>query len=115
MSTYLYLRIRKSGEDSRFAKLRTNPRRFVVAWELQAIWVIICLLPVVVVNAIPASVLNESLPAWTKATDVVGLALTVTGFVVECTADYQKSKWLDGKRNKTHDEQFMTHGLFSRR
>lgn len=75
---------------------------------------ILCLIPVILVNAIPQSAF-ENLPGWSKATDVVGLALWVTGFVFECTADWQKSRWLGQRMKKLHDEEFMTRGLFGRR
>lgn len=121
MATYLYVRILKRGEDSRFSRVRDKPRRFIIYWQAQAVWVTLCLLPIILVNAIPPSALDggqehgqQPLPAWTKATDVIGLALWVVGFVFECTADLQKSRWLDGKMRKAHDEQFITHGLFSR-
>lgn len=114
MATYLYLRILKRGEDSRFRRVRSNPRRFIIFWQAQAVWVSLCIIPVILVNAIPPSAL-EDLPRWTKGTDVIGLALWVVGFVYECTADWQKSSWLDQKMKKVHDEQFITHGLFSRR
>lgn len=114
VATYLYVRILKRGEDSRFRSVRSKPRRFIIFWQAQAVWVTLCLIPVVLVNAIPASAFGE-LPRWTKGTDAAGLALWVFGFVFECTADWQKSRWLDQKMKKAHDEQFITRGLFSRR
>lgn len=114
MASYLYLRILRRGEDSRFARVRNKPARFLVFWQVQAVWVSLMLIPVILVNAVPASAFR-SLPAWTKGTDVVGVALWLFGFVFECTADWQKSKWLGEKMAKIHDEQFMTRGLFSRR
>lgn len=114
MASYLYLRILKRGDDSRFTRVRHQPRRFLVFWQVQAVWVALMLVPVVMVNAIPDAAFSD-LPTWTKATDVVGVALWLFGFAWECTADYQKSKWLGDKMAKIHDEQFITRGLFSRR
>lgn len=114
MASYLYIRILKRGEDSRFSRVRDKPSRFIVFWQVQAVWVSLMVIPVVLVNAIPHSAFN-SLPKWTKGTDAVGVALWLFGLIFECTADYQKSKWLGEKMAKIHDEQFITHGLFSRR
>lgn len=114
MASYLYLRILKRGEDSRFSRVRDKPGRFLVFWQVQAVWVALMLIPVIMVNAIPGSAFRD-LPKWTKGTDTVGLALWLFGFAFECTADYQKSKWLGEKMAKIHDEQFITRGLFSRR
>lgn len=48
-----------------------------------------------------------------KVSDALGLLIYLGGFAFEITADWQKSKWLQGRREKTHDEQFMTRGLWS--
>lgn len=114
MASYLYLRILKRGEDSRFSRVRDKPGHFLVFWQVQAVWVALMLIPVIMVNAIPGSAFRD-LPKWTKGTDTVGVALWLFGFAFECTADYQKSKWLGEKMAKIHDEQFITRGLFSRR
>lgn len=114
VASYLYLRILKRGEDSRFRRVRDKPARFLIFWQVQAVWVTLMLMPVMMVNAIPNSAF-AGLPKWTKGTDFVGVVLWLFGFVFECTADYQKSKWLGEKTAKVHDEQFITHGLFSRR
>lgn len=94
--------------------MRTKPRRFIIFWQVQAVWVSLCILPVVMVNAVPESAF-ASLPQWTRVTDVLGFGMLAAGFLFECAADRQKSRWLDQRRAKVHDEQFITHGLFSRR
>ncbi|KAG5979776.1 hypothetical protein E4U55_004754 [Claviceps digitariae] len=63
-------------------------------------------------NAVPAT-------AWAAVprlmvTDVLGLAVWTGGLAMEATADMQKSRWVEGKKKKEHDEQFLSRGLFSK-
>lgn len=80
---------------------------------IQAIWVMIPLLPVIAINAVPAATLATALPrvAWH---DVVGFGAWIVGFYFEAVADYQKSQWSKQKKLKQHDEDFLTKGLFSK-
>jgi len=70
------------------------------------------LLPVLAVNALPASVF-AALPA-VGITDIIGVMLFVGGITFEATADKQKSNWLKEKKEKKHNEQFLTRGLWSK-
>ncbi|KAI5922427.1 hypothetical protein F4810DRAFT_263795 [Camillea tinctor] len=107
LGSYLYTRIAASdGRDSRFDGIRAHPAKFAAAFAAQATWVSLVLMPVVAVNAVPAVGL--------RATDVLGGAVFLAGFACEVVADRQKSAWLDGKKRKLHDEEFMTSGLWSR-
>lgn len=47
-------------------------------------------------------------------TDAVGLTLFGSGLLFEIIADRQKSVWVVAKKNKEHDEAFLTTGLWSR-
>lgn len=103
----------ENGQDSRFEKIRTSPPTFFGAFMAQATWVSLCLLPVLALNALPAP-LFATLPAGVALTDILGLALYAGGIVFEATADAQKSKWSKEKHAKVHDEEFLTHGLWSK-
>lgn len=72
----------------------------------------LCLLPVLAVNAIPATTLSV-LPFLTL-TDVLGVALYVGGITFEATADRQKSQWMQEKKDKKHSEDFLTRGLWGK-
>ncbi|KAK2049187.1 DUF1295-domain-containing protein [Colletotrichum somersetense] len=111
LGSYLFQRILEEGKDSRFDEIKKSPARFAVAFFAQATWVSLCLMPVIALNAVPASAF-AALPAF-KASDVLGLLIYVAGFAFEITADRQKSRWLRERREKVHDEQFMTSGLWS--
>ena len=48
LSSFLFLRVKRSGKDVRFDEIKTNFFRFMIAWVLQGLWVFICLLPVII-------------------------------------------------------------------
>jgi steroid 5-alpha reductase family enzyme len=103
----------KDGEDSRFKDIRASPPKFFVAFFAQATWVSLCLLPVMAVNSLPAATF-ASLGAAVSITDVLGILLYVGGLGFEITADRQKSQWSQEKKEKKHDEDFLTRGLWSK-
>lgn len=101
------------GQDSRFEKIRGSPAKFGVAFFAQATWVSLCLMPVIAINALPASTF-AALGAAVSITDLVGILLYVGGLSFEVTADRQKDKWVQEKKTKQHDEDFLTRGLWSK-
>ncbi|KAI2777015.1 DUF1295-domain-containing protein [Daldinia loculata] len=111
LGTYLFRRVLHQGHDSRFDTLRGSPGKFTGAWFGQATWVSLCLAPVLAVNAVPPAAL-AAVPL--RVTDVLGLALFAGGFALEVVADRQKGEWLRRRKEKLHDEPFMTKGLWSR-
>jgi steroid 5-alpha reductase family enzyme len=100
------------GKDSRFDEIKKSPPKFLVAFVAQAMWVSLCLMPILAVNSIPHAAL-AMLPA-VGITDIIGLALYVGGLTFEVTADRQKNAWVQAKKNKEHDEDFLTSGLWSK-
>jgi steroid 5-alpha reductase family enzyme len=69
-------------------------------------------MPVLAINSIPHIALS-TLPLFT-VTDILGLALYLGGLGFEVTADRQKDAWVQAKKRKEHDEDFLTHGLWSK-
>ena len=113
LGTFLFSRISsEDGRDSRFDSIRGSPPKFLGAFLAQATWVSLCLLPVLAINSIPATTL-AALPFFT-ITDIVGLLLYVGGITFEATADRQKSQWMQEKKEKKHEEDFLTRGLWSK-
>jgi steroid 5-alpha reductase family enzyme len=113
LGSFLFARITAdNGQDSRFDKIRISPPKFLGAFFAQATWVSLCLLPVLAINSIPATAL-AALP-WFTITDIIGVLLYVGGLSFEATADRQKSQWLKGKKEKKHEEDFLTRGLWSK-
>ena len=69
-------------------------------------------MPVLALNSVPHSVL-ATLPTVGIA-DVLGLSLYLGGLSFEIAADRQKNKWVQEKKQKKHDEDFLTRGLWSK-
>ena len=101
------------GEDSRFKNIRGSPPKFLVAFFAQATWVSLCMLPVLAINSLPAATF-AALPAAVGITDIAGILLYVGGLSFEVTADRQKNQWVQEKKQKKHDEDFLTRGLWSK-
>ncbi|KZZ96729.1 hypothetical protein AAL_03958 [Moelleriella libera RCEF 2490] len=107
---YLFDRITKDeGKDPRFEKLRTQPVRFAASFLVQAMWVSLMLMPVFALNAVPAA----ALPTAVTLTDVLGISVWAGGLALESAADWQKSRWVQRKKDKQHDEEFLSTGLFA--
>ena len=113
LGSYLFRRISQDGHDSRFDDIRDSPLKFGGAFFAQATWVTLCLMPVLALNSIP-STLFSALPAAVALTDVLGLLLYVGGLSFEVVADRQKDKWVQEKKTKKHNEEFLTRGLWSK-
>jgi len=111
LGSFLFARITaEEGTDSRFEGIRESAPKFLGAFFAQAMWVSLCCLPVTAVNALPAS----AFPATLAASSVVGVGLWVFGMVFEATADQQKSLWMKEKKEKKHEEDFLTRGLWGK-
>ena len=94
LGSFLFMRIHAmGGSDSRFEKIKTNPARFLVAWTLQALWVILTASAAVAVitskDTVPLDVFF-----W------IGAALWVIGFAFEAVADAQKRAFKADPANK---------------
>lgn len=86
LGTFLFTRVRKAGHDRRLDKYKTNPKKFLVLWVAQTVWVFMNLLPVLIINAGEADV-----PLGAAVTDWPALAGWAVGFACEVIADHQKS------------------------
>lgn len=103
LGTFLFLRVRADGRDSRFDAIKVSFPRFLMAWTLQGLWVFLTL-----AAALAAMTASSTVPlgmlAW------VGLALWVLGFVIEALADAQKRRF---KRDPDNAGRFITTGLWA--
>ncbi|KAI9699978.1 MAG: hypothetical protein M1836_002512 [Candelina mexicana] len=109
---YLFQRISADGSDSRFDETKESPPKFFGAWMAQAKWVSLCLIPVLAINSIPATAFT-SLPAI-MITDIIGLALYIGDLGLEVTADRQKNAWVQQKKQKKQEEDFLTGEFWSK-
>ncbi|KAF4632061.1 hypothetical protein G7Y89_g6076 [Cudoniella acicularis] len=112
LGSYLFQRVIADGHDSRFDEIKKSPPKFFGAFMAQATWVSLCLMPVLALNSILRTALS-TLPL-VGLTDIIGILLYVGGLTFEIIADRQKNAWVQAKKRKEHDEEFLTHGLWSK-
>tara|TARA_Y100000816_G_scaffold124319_1_gene87437 strand:- start:569 stop:1441 length:873 start_codon:yes stop_codon:yes gene_type:complete len=100
LSLFLFLRVKKSGEDVRFKKIKHSFSWFLMTFMLQGLWVFMCVFPALIV----ISSFNSGLNNYA----IVGSAVWLFGFIFEIIADYQKSYF-----NKFNKGKFISSGLWS--
>jgi steroid 5-alpha reductase family enzyme len=103
LSTFLFLRIRKSGSDQRFDEIKQSFPRFLFAWTAQGLWVAFSLAPVFVAFLQPTGRVDAFL--------VLGAAVWLFGYSFEVIADWQKTQF---KKNPKNEGQFINSGLWAR-
>ncbi len=103
LASFLFMRISKAGKDGRFDEIKTKPIRFLMAWTLQGLWVLLTAAAALAVitgdNREPLGVIG-----------IVGLAVWAAGITIEIIADRQKSKF---KEDSANDGKFINTGLWA--
>ncbi|KAL4106265.1 hypothetical protein PRIC1_004317 [Phytophthora ramorum] len=97
------LRISEYGEDKGFVEIRVNPLQFFSVWNIQGLWVLLTVVPVLVALAHGAH--NPEMSPF----DVAGSSLWALGYLMEVTADYQKTQF---RRNEANKGKFIQSGLW---
>jgi steroid 5-alpha reductase family enzyme len=103
LGSFLFARILRDGRDERFNELKKSPIRFLGAWTIQAVWVTLLNLPVLILN-------NRKTQAAVGMLDYIGWGLWVIGFLIEALADAQKNAFRAQEANK---DKFITTGLWA--
>ena len=104
LSSFLYVRIHRTGKDGRFDQLKTSPIRFLVPWTIQGLWVFLTMIVVIVINSQADSA--PALGIW----DAVGLSVWSLGFGIEVVADNQKTAF---NREPDNQGKWIDSGLWS--
>lgn len=102
LASFLFVRVLRAGEDSRFARIKHQFLRFLMAWTLQGLWVTFSL-------AAGLAAMN-SRPVAMDIFAYAGVAIWLVGFSIESLADYQKGRFRSNPENKG---KFITSGLWS--
>ena len=100
LGSFLFIRIKKAGEDIRFREIKKSPTRFFMTWTFQGMWVSLCSACALagIANGI---IINDYF--------YCGLAIFLIGFIVEIVADNQKTKFRSNPKNK---DKFINSGLW---
>ncbi len=103
LGTFLFLRILKSGKDSRFESIKPSFSKFLMTWTLQGLWI--------------SLTLSAALAAITSSTQkplgffaLLGFLVWVVGFTIEAVADAQKRRFRAASENSG---QFIQSGLWA--
>jgi len=94
----------KSGEDRRFREIKKSALRFLVAWTLQGVWIFVTLIPSLLMWE-----KNMRLSRPTSTLAVVGWLYWAFGFLLETTADIQKSIF---RANPDNKDKFISSGVW---
>ncbi|MGE0621458.1 MAG: DUF1295 domain-containing protein [Pseudomonadales bacterium] len=103
LGTFLFLRVRRSGSDRRFDRIKPDFWQFLMTWTLQGLWVFMTLAP-----ALAAMTATRQVPLGTLA--LTGVFVWLAGFAIEVTADAQKRRFRAQPENAGR---FITSGLWA--
>lgn len=103
LSSFLFLRISKSGKDSRFDEIKHRPIRFLMAWTLQGLWVLLT-----AAAALAVITGGERVPLGIVG--IAGIAVWAAGMLIEIVADRQKSRF---KADPGNEGKFINVGLWA--
>ena len=104
LGTFLFLRIKKDGEDKRFRTIKPSASRFFMTWTLQGLWVSLCsMCALTAISSENGIILNLFF--------YIGVVIFIFGFAIEIIADNQKSKFRSIEANK---DSFITTGLWAK-
>lgn len=106
LGIFLFIRVKRSGGDSRFDEIKTNFFRFFMVWNIQGLWVLVTLAAALLSITNKAKVLSS----LEMTVFVIGMFLWLAGFSIEVVADWQKSVFRSKKENK---KDFITSGLWA--
>ena len=102
LGSFLFLRIRKAGEDGRFTTIKKDFLVFFLTWNLQGLWVLFTLFGAL---TILTSNNNQNLGIL----DIIGVLIWVIGFLIEVVSDRQKSEF---KSHESNSGKFIQSGLW---
>jgi steroid 5-alpha reductase family enzyme len=100
LGSFLFIRIKKAGEDIRFREIKKSPSRFFMTWTLQGMWVSLC-------SACALAGIANGIEI--NSYFYVGIVIFVIGFTTEIIADNQKSIFRKDLNNK---DKFISSGLW---
>jgi steroid 5-alpha reductase family enzyme len=103
LGSFLFMRIRRAGEDTRFDEIKPSFPRFLLTWTLQGLWV--------------SLTLSAALAAITSMRHVdfgifaaLGLVVWLVGFGIEVAADQQKKTF---RADPANAGKFIQSGLWA--
>lgn len=103
LASFLFRRISRDGKDGRFDTIKTNPVRFLMAWTLQGLWVVLTM-------ATALAIITSSNSKPLGIIGYIGIAVWAIGFLIEVVSDNQKSAF---RANPENHGKFINVGLWA--
>jgi steroid 5-alpha reductase family enzyme len=103
LGSFLFIRVKKAGQDRRFTEMKTRFWRYLLTWTLGGAWVFITTAAGL---AAITSMTQRPLGIWI----ILGILLWTTGFSIEVIADRQKTRF---RKDPENSENFITTGLWN--
>ena len=103
LGSFLFIRVKKAGQDRRFTQIKTKFFRFLLTWTLGGTWVFITM-----ASGLAAMTSQSQSPI--DAFLIIGAAMWVLGFVIEVIADRQKTRF---RKDPANADKFISSGLWS--
>ena len=104
LGSFLFLRIKKAGEDKRFREIKTSFARFFLLWTISGMWVSFCSMCALTAIASNDGVIVNNI-------FYIGLVTFLVGLSIEVIADSQKTKFRNNPKNK---DKFINEGLWAK-
>ena len=104
LGSFLFLRIKKAGEDKRFREIKTSFARFFLLWTISGMWVSFCSMCALTAIASNDGVIVNNI-------FYIGLVTFIIGLSIEIIADSQKTKFRKDPNNK---DKFINEGLWAK-
>lgn len=104
LGSFLFIRVKKAGHDSRFKSIKPDFLQFLMTWTLQGLWIFTTF-------AAGLTALTSGSQHSIDGFVIAGAALWLIGFLIEVIADKQKSAFRNDPANLN---KFIQHGLWAR-
>ena len=103
LGSFLFWRIKKDGQDTRFIVMKTQFIWFLMTWTLGGLWVLVTM-------AAGLAAITSNITEDLGALSYIGISLWLFGFAVEVAADRQKRRFKALPENKGR---FIKSGLWA--
>lgn len=103
LGTFLFARIRRVGHDGRFDEIKRSAPRFLLAWVLQGLWVLLT-------SACALAAMTSVAPVPLGIFALVGTTVWAAGFAIEVVSDSQKARFRGDPANRGR---FIQTGLWA--
>lgn len=103
LGIFLFKRVIKVGEDKRFEHAKKSFSKFLMFFNISALWVFLT-----IVNVLTMIINNSD--SVTDLFFIIGVRIAIIGFIIEVVADMQKRKF---RTNISNKGQFISSGLWS--